>query len=107
MAKIYTTDGKLLCETPQIEIGGKLFAVDNRKSTYDKIQEAIEKSDGSKSEERIILEYALGKAQMKEIDAMDLSVKGFMTLLTYVHAAIFDISFEEAEARFQKAQNIQ
>ena len=104
MAKIYTTEGKLLCDTPQIEIGGKLFAVDNRKSTYDKIQEAIEKSNG-KSEERIILEHAFGKAQMKEIDAMELSVKGYMTLLTYVHAAIFDISYEEAEARFQKAQN--
>ncbi len=106
MAKIYTTDGKLLTETPQIEINGKLFAVDNRKSTYDKIQEAVEKSDG-KNEERIILEHAFGKAQMKEIDAMELSVKGYMTLLTYVHAAIFDISYEEAEARFQKAQDNQ
>lgn len=104
MAKIYTTDGKLLVETPQVQIGDKLFAIDNRKSTYDKMQEAVSKAkDGT--EERIILEYAFGKAQMKEIDAMDLSVKGYMNLLTYVHAAIFDISFEEAEARFQKAQN--
>lgn len=106
MAKIYTTDGKLLVETPQIQIGDKLFAVDNRKSTYDKMQEAVNKSNGN-NEERIILEYALGKAQMKEIDAMDLSMKGYMNLLTLVHAAIFDISFEEAEARFQKAQNNQ
>ena len=105
MAKIYTTDGKLLVDTPQIQIGDKLFAVDNRKSTYDKMQEAVSKSHGN--EERIILEYAFGKEQMKEIDAMGLSVKGYMNLLTYVHAAIFDISFEEAEARFQKAQNNQ
>lgn len=104
MAKIYTTDGKLLTETPQIEIGGKLFAIDNRKSTYDKMQEAVSKSTGG-NEERIILEHAFGKEQMKEIDKMELSVKGYMDLLTYVHAAIFDISFEEAEARFQKAQN--
>ena len=106
MAKIYTSDGKLLVETPQIQIGDKLYAVDNRKSTYDKMQEAVNKANG-KDEERIILEYALGKAQMKEIDAMDLSLKGYMNLLTLVHAAIFDISFEEAEARFQKAQNSQ
>lgn len=104
MAKIYTSEGKLLVETPQIQIGDKLFAVDNRKSTYDKMQEAVHKSKGE-NEERIILEYALGKAQMKEIDEMDLSIKGYMNLLTLVHAAIFDISFEEAEARFQKAQN--
>lgn len=106
MAKIYTTDGKLLVDMPQVQIGDKLFAVDNRKSTYDKMQEAVSKAkDGN--EERIILEYAFGKEQMKEIDAMELSVKGYMNLLTYVHAAIFDISFEEAEARFQKAQNNQ
>ena len=104
MAKIYTTDGKLLTETPQIQIGSKLFAIDNRKSTYDKMQEAVSKAEGG-NEERIILEYAFGEEQMKEIDAMDLSVKGYMNLLTYVHAAIFDIPFEEAEARFQKAQN--
>ena len=67
------------------------------------MQEAVAKSGGN--EERIILEYAFGKEQMKEIDAMGLSVKGYMNLLTYVHAAIFDISYEEAEARFQKAQN--
>lgn len=106
MAKIYTTDGKLLTETPQIQIGDKLFAIDNRKSTYDKMQEAVSKCTNG-NEERIILEHAFGKAQMKEIDAMELSVKGMMNLLTYVHAAIFDISFEEAEARFQKAQNNQ
>lgn len=103
MARIYTTDGKLLVERPQIEVGGVLLAVDNRKSTYDKMQQAISKSDGT-NEERIILEHALGKEQMKKVDEMDLSVSGYMTLLTYVHAAIFDISFEEAEARFQKAQ---
>ena len=106
MAKIYTSDGKLLVEAPQIQIGDKLFAVDNRKSTYDKMQEAVKKAKGE-SEEKIILEYALGKAQMKEIEAMDLSLKGYMNLLTLVHAAIFDISFEEAEARFQRAQNNQ
>ena len=104
MAKIYTTDGKLLTETPQIQIGDKLFAIDNRKSTYDKMQEAVSNAKNG-NEERIILEHAFGKEQMKEIDAMDLSVKGMMNLLTYVHAAIFDISYEEAEARFQKAQD--
>lgn len=104
MARIYTTDGKLLVETPQIQIGDKLFAVDNRKSTYDKMQAEVEKSNG-KNEERIILEHAFGKEQMKEIDKMNLSLKGYMNLLTFVHAAIFDISFEEAEARFQKAQS--
>lgn len=104
MARIYTTDGKLLTEVPQIQIGDKLFAVDNRKSTYDKMQKAVAKAEDG-NEERIILEYAFGKEQMKEIDAMNLSVKAFMNLLTYVHAAIFDISFEEAEERFQKAQN--
>jgi hypothetical protein len=103
MAKIYATDGKLIADGfPQIQIGDKLFKVDNRKSTYDACQKAVEKAKGN--EERVILEYCLGKEQLKEIDAMDLTIKGFMNLLTYVQAALFDITFEEAEARFQKAQ---
>lgn len=101
MGRIYATDGKILCETPQIQIGDKLYAVDIRKSTYDKMQEEIKK--GQKSEEDIILEYAFGKSSLQEIKKLDLSIGGFMNLITFVYAAMFDITFEEAQTRFQKA----
>jgi len=103
MGKIYATDGKIITESPQIQVGDKLFAVDTRKSTYDKMQKAIEKHDGGKSEEDIILEYAFGKSAFKQIQEMDLPLNGYLNLITYVYAAMFDISFEDAQERFQKA----
>lgn len=102
MAKIYTTDGKVITEAPQIQIGDRLFAVDTRKSTYDKMQKEIEKSKGDRPEEDIILEFAFGKAAFKQIQEMDLPLNGFLNLITYVYAAMFDISFEEAQERFRK-----
>ena len=102
MAKIYTTDGKVITEAPQIQIGDRLFAVYTRKSTYDKMQKEIEKSKGGRPEEDIILEFAFGKAAFKQIQEMDLPLNGFLNLITYVYAAMFDISFEEAQERFRK-----
>jgi len=102
MAKIYTTDGKVITEAPQIQIGDRLFAVDTRKSTYDKMQKEIEKNKGDRAEEDVILEYAFGKAAFKQIQEMDLPLNGFLNLITYVYAAMFDISFEEAQERFRK-----
>jgi len=102
MAKIYTTDGKVITEAPQIQIGDRLFAVDTRKSTYDKMQKEIEKTKGDRAEEDIILEFAFGKAAFKQIQEMDLPLNGFLNLITYVYAAMFDISFEEVQERFQK-----
>ena len=102
MAKIYTTDGKLLTEVPQIQIGDKLYAVDNRKSQYDAMQKAIAENDGKEhSDEDLIIKFALGDKQFKEVKAMDLSVAGYVNLILYIQAAILDISFEEAQKRFQ------
>jgi len=103
MAKIYTTDGKVITEAPQIQIGDRLFAVDTRKSTYDKMQKEVESAKGNKSEEDIILEYAFGKAAFKQIQEMDLPLNGFLNLITFVYAAMFDITYEEAQARFRKS----
>jgi len=105
MAKIYTTDNKILSDTePQIQIGDTLFRVDTRKSTYDKVQKLV-RAAKSDNEDEIILKEVFGPEQYNKIKALDLSVTGTMNLLTYVHAAIWDVTFEEAAERFQKAQN--
>lgn len=41
MSKLYTLDGKLLTETPEIRIGEKIYPVDNRQKTVAKLQSAI------------------------------------------------------------------
>lgn len=107
--KIFTTDGNIISDGfPQIQIGDKLYRVDTRKSTYDKVQKLLEgngkkPADQQVEEDRIILEATLGKEALAEIDQMDLTISGFMNLLVYVQAAMFDITFEEAKARFQKS----
>lgn len=40
MGKLYTLDGKLLTETPEIRVGEKIYPVDNRKKTVTKILDA-------------------------------------------------------------------
>lgn len=104
MSRIYTTDKKIIVgdDFPQIQIGNKLFRVDTRKSNFDKLQEAIKTN--SDQSDREVMKYLLGEDQLKEVDAMDLTVQGVMTLMIYLQAALYDISYEEAEARFQKSQ---
>lgn len=105
MAKIYATDGKVVVEAPQIQIGDRLFTVDTRKSTYDKMQKEAEENRGKRAEENIILEHAFGKAAFKQIQEMDLPLNGYLNLITYVYAAMFDIEFEEARERFRKSSD--
>lgn len=103
MGKIYATDGKIISDGfPQIQVGEKLYRVDTRKSTFDRIQAEV--TGDSAEETDIILRHALGGEAFEEIKALDLTVSGYMNLLIFVQAAIYDITFEEAEARFQKAQ---
>lgn len=108
MSKLYTTDGKILSDDfPELKIGDKCYRVDTRKSTYDKMQTEMEKENKKakgKGEDELILEYCLGEDAAREITAMDLTISGYSNLVTYIYAAMFDISFEEAVERFQKTQ---
>ena len=72
---------------PQIKIGDKLYLVDDRKSTYDKITELSQDETNEKKDEKI-LELALGKEACKEILTDDITFKGFQNLSWYVMAAI-------------------
>ena len=60
---------------PQLKVGGKLYTVDNRQSTWDKIQK-VQSDVGLSDEDRTkkIYELALGKESAKEILDMDLPV---------------------------------
>lgn len=105
MAKIYSTDGKILTgdNFPQIQIGKELFVVDDRKSTYDKIQKVVNESKKNPQEDKDydmeIIKIALGqdKNQIKKIEAMDLSVRSFNELTKYIMAAIQGIEYEEID----------
>ncbi|MDE6284685.1 MAG: hypothetical protein K2M17_02975 [Bacilli bacterium] len=68
---------------PQLQIGDKLYVVDNRQKTFDKIQKLQDKEDANE-----IFKLALGEKEAKEIDDMNLSVENYSYLIFCVMGAI-------------------
>ena len=74
---------------PQLKIVDKLYTVDNRQSTWDKIQKITnnqELNDDEKNDK--IFELALGVEFAKEIKSMDLPVENYRYLTFCVMGAI-------------------
>lgn len=99
--KIYTTDNRILTEKPQIQIGDKLYAVDDRQSTFDKLNKQLQENP---NDMEAIFSLVFGKKAAQEIADMELSVSGTQNLLIYVFAAIKGCEFEEAESFFRSQQ---
>lgn len=90
MGKMYTIDGKLLTERPELRIGEKIYAIDDRKKTMDKI---ISLSKDKKSDESIdvmgdTIKIALGDAALKEIDKLELSFIAYKSVYENILSAI-------------------
>lgn len=74
---------------PQLKIGDKLYTVDDRQSTFDKIQEVqAEKELTEKQKTDKIFKLALGKEASDEILKMNLSVENFIYLTFCIMGAI-------------------
>ncbi len=106
MARMYTFDKKLLCGSPEIRIGEKVYPVDDRKNTVKKAfklfnsikkkgNENTEKNDNSEDKIDIedldtldkLFELAFGK-NYKEIEAKELSFAAYNALASIVIAAM-------------------
>ena len=89
MARMYTFDNKLLCGSPELRIGDKVYSIDDRKNTVKKAMKLFDKSSGKDDMETSdeIPKLAFGK-QFKEIDAMDLSFAAYQELVLMVIAAM-------------------
>ena len=96
MGKLYTLDGKLLTETPEIR-------VDNRKKTVTQILDAATSATKNTSADVIdrCLELALGKPAAKELNEMDLPFPAYMQLFTLVISAATGEKPQDVEQRFQ------
>lgn len=86
MAKMYTLDSKLLTGRPEIRIGEKVYAVDDRKKTVQKMIAIFEdvkseKDEFAKLDE--ISKLAFGE-KYKEIEKMDLSFAAYRELCQLV-----------------------
>lgn len=82
-------------DRPQLKIADRLYTVDNRQSTFDKIQKIENKNDSFE-----IFKLALGEQAAREIQAMDLPVDKATYLSFCVMGAI---TGEEPEVIQQRA----
>lgn len=91
MAKMYTLDEKMLCGSPEIRIGEKIYPIDDRQKTVKKVLKLFDgKGSGNsdnmdKTEE--VLKTAFGK-NYKEIEELDLSFSAYQKLAETVIAAM-------------------
>lgn len=103
MAKLYTLDHKLLTDTPEIRIGEKIYAVDNRTKTVKKIQEIsqeITDKDPYSGMDKV-LELAMGAKAAKEIDEMDMPFPAYQRMFELVMAAVTGEEPDVIADRFQ------
>ena len=102
--KMYTIDGALLTETPEIRLGDKVYPVDDRQKTVEKIM-GLEKSENDISSAiKETFSLAFGKSKAKEIDDMNLPYPAYQRLFETVIAAITGENPEEVSKRFQKPE---
>lgn len=74
---------------PQLKIGGELYTVDDRQSTFDKIKEFQDNSELTQEEKtEKMYELALGKEAAKKIKNMDLPVSNAIYLNYCIMGAI-------------------
>lgn len=89
---------------PQLKIGDKLYLVDDRKSTWDKIQQVQER--GGDNVDAEILTLALGKEAVAElVNNSDISVSGYTNLSFYVMAAITGEDYEDLKKAAKERKN--
>lgn len=99
MARMYTFDKKLLCGSPEIRIGEKVYPIDDRKNTVQKVLALFEdKSGGDMEKSDEALKIAFGD-NYSEIEALDLSFKAYQNLVEMIIAAMTGEEPEDFEKR--------
>lgn len=103
--KIIDTENKILTgdNHPALKIGEKIYVVDDRKKTLDKINDI--QSDPTilqKEKETKIFEIALGVEAAREILDMDITVEGYTNLTYYTLAAITGKTYEEIKEQSER-----
>lgn len=104
--KMYTVDNKLLTECPEIRIGDKVYPIDDRQKTVEKVQKiaASAKQENMMKMIREVLSLALGEAAAKEVDEANYPFAASMRIFETVIAAMTGETPEQVSARFQNAK---
>ena len=103
--KLYTIDDKLLTERPEIRIGEKVYPIDDRQKTVEKIMQQIPKSEDDRDVSKTIKEVfklAFGPTAAKEIDERNLPFAAQQQVFEIVMSAITGESPAQVNKRFQE-----
>lgn len=88
MARMYTFDNKLLCGSPEIRIGDKVYSIDDRTSTVKKVLKIFsEKDNDALDNAEEVLKLAFGKSY-SEINTMDMPFSAYQKLTETVISAM-------------------
>ena len=97
---MYVIESERLKKRPEVRVGDRIYAVDDRLSTFERINARIK--EGCEGEEfATIIGEALGEENFREIKEMDLPYGVMYELVIIVLAAIQDLTVEEARRRFR------
>ena len=100
MSKIINITDKLSTEKPSIQIGEKIYPINDGMGTVLKFEELLKDSTVTNLVASVAL--TLGDDAAAEIGVSNMSLNNFRTLTTAILAAMQGISFDEAEARFRE-----
>lgn len=104
MAKHIDISAKITLEKPTVTFCGKTYEVNNGKNTMLLLQQYMGEGHGSLEMVDHTVKLLLGEKAAKEIDKMDLPMDALKTVYLAVMAAASGEDYEEAEARFQSAE---
>lgn len=105
--KIIDTKGAILSgdNHPSLKIGDKLYTVDDRRSTWKKI-ETVQNDDSIIEKDEEIIRLALGKENADEIlNNEDLSVLDFTNLTFFIMSAITGEDYDELKKAARERKN--
>lgn len=105
--KMYTVDNKLLTECPEIRIGDKVYPIDDRQKTVEKMNKIASSAQRENMMEMIreVLKLALGKDAAKEIDDANYPFAASLRIFETVAAAMTGETPDQVSARFQSDKN--
>ena len=102
MAKHFDLSNVLNNEKPTIKIGEKTFTVNDEKSNVLILNSKLEKEDNSIESIDVAIEQLLGKAAVKELNSLSLSISAYKEIFYTLIACVNDEEISEVKKRFQK-----
>jgi len=97
---LYTVDKDRLEKRPEIRIRDKVYVIDNRLSTFERMRRELDKANSA--EMGVVISHGIGHDAYVELMEMDLPFGVMEDIVIIILAAIQDLEVEEARKRFRQ-----